>query len=502
MTKIDTALLNRATGALLKHHLNVRTTAEEKSAKKNLLLEDDDGIIVQFGLLRVPTYPSGKTNVKPIRLSIPHPIHSNVDDIEVCFIVKQEDKARIEELVEETFPQYLSNIKLVLGLNDLRTKYGRFAQRRDLLKSYDLFLADDRILPMLRSALGGKFIDKKRFPIPIKLNRMNIMNSESEALPIAVKNSIRATFMYQVRGNSLSVRAGHTGMTQKELVENFEAIVNGVSGKIPRGWANILNISIKTSSSLSLPFYTRRPDELAELEGLLNKSNKIESDNGDSSETSKKRKNSTAEDVDKDSVSKEVSKKEKAAKSPLLRAIKKQKKTEAAKEKNDQNSSVTSRKTMDADENDEVVPMSSKKIKKSKNIDKDTEKLTSKKKLKIKAKSKDTTKKEENEDDFKTPTKKSKDISKAKLTRDSTVKKLNDKEIEKDVSNTAKNFILSKKFKGAKTGFVFKAGPKGNGYYKDEPPLVDKAAMAALQRASARGSRSAKSSSKKRRGRR
>ena len=41
----------------------------------------------------------------------------------------------------------------MITLDALRADYARFEQRRDLLASYDLFLADDRILPMLCKVL-------------------------------------------------------------------------------------------------------------------------------------------------------------------------------------------------------------------------------------------------------------------------------------------------------------------------------------------------------------
>lgn len=45
-------------------------------------------------------------------------------------------------------------MKKVIGLQRLREKHDSHSSRLLLLKSYDLFLADDRILPMLSKALG------------------------------------------------------------------------------------------------------------------------------------------------------------------------------------------------------------------------------------------------------------------------------------------------------------------------------------------------------------
>jgi hypothetical protein len=42
----------------------------------------------------------------------------------------------------------------VIGLSKLRTKYESFESKRELCKLYDLFLADDRILPSLPKLIG------------------------------------------------------------------------------------------------------------------------------------------------------------------------------------------------------------------------------------------------------------------------------------------------------------------------------------------------------------
>ena len=44
----------------------------------------------------------------------------------------------------------------VIGLQELREGYARNQKRRELLGSYDLFMCDDRILPMMGKALGTK----------------------------------------------------------------------------------------------------------------------------------------------------------------------------------------------------------------------------------------------------------------------------------------------------------------------------------------------------------
>lgn len=198
---VDGQLTDRALRALLKHH-------ESSGADKEQLLGNDLDIQVQFTLGRIPGNPSPK----PIRIDLPHPLvkvpsmndedddddDNNLQDVEVCLIVKESSKPWIQDLISK-FPIQLGCIKKVLGLQSLRTKHKSFTQKRELLAKYDVFMADDRILPMLTKALGSKFFEKKKQPIPIRLTR-------EEALPFAVQKCLRGTFMYLGSGTCLTVK--------------------------------------------------------------------------------------------------------------------------------------------------------------------------------------------------------------------------------------------------------------------------------------------------------
>eukprot|EP01083_Nonionella_stella_P126996 384635_1 len=127
-----------------------------------------------------------------------------LDEVEVCIIVKDDSKEYVQEMIEN-FPDYLSHIKKVLTLTSLRKKYTQYKDRRELLKRYNFFMADDRILPMIGKALGKNFFQEKKQPIPIKITR-------KEALPYAVKKCLSSTFLWVSPGSCLSVKAGSTGM--------------------------------------------------------------------------------------------------------------------------------------------------------------------------------------------------------------------------------------------------------------------------------------------------
>ncbi|GFH46145.1 hypothetical protein CTEN210_02619 [Chaetoceros tenuissimus] len=425
---VDSQLVNKAVSALIKHH--------SQSSNKSALLGDDLTVQVDFTLARIPE----QSSPRPIRVEVPHPLHKvlnkgesdeGLEEVEVCLIVKDESKEWVKELIEK-FPEDMGYVKKVLTLTSLRKKYTQYKDRRELCKSYGVFLADDRILPMLGKALGKSFFAEKKQPVPIKLSR-------KEALPFAIKKCLRSTFMYINPGTLISVKAGNTGMPIEHLAENAAAIVENAVQKIPRKWANICAIHIKTSHSVALPIYNKTREQLEEISQLA----KVDSN---------EKKRSRDEEEQEAAAAKETKKKQKKelqAKSPLVKALKK------------------SKKQKEESEEEPVVEETPKKKKKTKSEEKVTATPKSLKKKK---------KAEAEEEEAVVPTPKSSKKKKSKTEDEPTSSK-----------KASKEFIASKKFKGAKKGYVFKMGTNGVGYYVDVKPVPDKMALAALARSSGAG---------------
>jgi hypothetical protein len=69
-------------------------------------------------------------------------------------------------------PPKAHNQQQVIGLAKLRANYKQFEAKRKLSSSYDLFLSDARILPILPRLLGKSFFKKKKsvFSFPLSLS--------------------------------------------------------------------------------------------------------------------------------------------------------------------------------------------------------------------------------------------------------------------------------------------------------------------------------------------
>jgi len=479
--RLDESLIERAVTALLRHHNGDRT--EEKTKKEDLL--GNDAIVqLQLGLEVAPA----KAQPKPMRIEIPYPFRqvANGDDDdeleepEVCLIVKEESKPWVQELIAR-FPEHLKCVKKVLGLQSLREKHAQYSQRRDLLHRYTVFMADDRILPMLTTALGKDFFKAKKQPIPVRLTR-------KEALPFTIQKALASTHMTLSRGTCVTIPMGVTNMSSEKLVENAVAVAVGAANKVPRKWANIRSMSIKTPDSTALPFYNKTPTELLEI-GRLAGLEPVWKE--ETAATDKKGNNEVASDAAAKEKKKRVLSQ---AKSPLIRALKKQKQNEqqkdaakAADERHDDGGDGTSRNKSEK-----------KRKAKDEKGRKDNGKASSEKDAQEKGEdvAAETPKHKKPEKKADKRRKSDEDTPTSTAGRDDTKKKKNKSTVEStDTASEQQRavFILSKKYKGSKPGYVFKRGSQGIGYYIDAKPEVDTMALEAILRMSAQQQQGRKS---------
>lgn len=510
---VDAALVQKAVQALWKVH--------ESTQKTNTLLPEVSKLEVRFGLVKAP----GRGQRKLRRIPIPHGLHGDVDDLEVCLIVKEEAKPKVQDIIAKAGDS-LKFVKKVLGLQSLRNKHAEFQQRRELFKRYDVFLADDRILPMLTKALGKQFIHSKKIPIPVRVTR-------ETSMPFAIIDAIQSsTYMNIPEGTCINIIAGKTAQTIHDMVDNVLAICKHAAPQCPKGGiANVQSIMLKLPHSVALPIYNKTPaeiEELAKLAGLPSPHK--------ATWASKQENSSNENDDDEENSDGQSSKRKQPPeqlKSPLLKALKKQRKmkeqnknqddmetdvkvskkeisTETKTESNKSKSMITTDKSSEATaklqtQNIDTVhekEEKSKTEKKKRSKSPDRTKGTATNKHEDDGKEKDIQKtgKAADEED-KVENEKSTKRQKKGTTVDETPKsksESNKAETSKPEKAATKDYIPSSKYAGSKHGYVFKKDSKGLGYYRDVPPVVDKMAMEAFARM-AKGAGKATSASSKRR---
>uniref|UniRef100_K3X5C0 Ribosomal protein L1 n=1 Tax=Globisporangium ultimum (strain ATCC 200006 / CBS 805.95 / DAOM BR144) TaxID=431595 RepID=K3X5C0_GLOUD len=185
-----------------------------------------------------------KGSHKPIQIAIPHSLRGGDNDAEMCLIVKNGDKDRIKAALAA---DPVAGLAKVMDIKKLKKNFSRFEDRRTLAGAYDLFLADDRIVPYLPEALGSKFFIKKKQPVAVRVSRKDVSNG--------IRAIYQRTQMVVSTGVCSNVKVAHLGMNVDEAVENILVAMNNCAAHIPKGWNGVQSISIKTHDSVALPIY-------------------------------------------------------------------------------------------------------------------------------------------------------------------------------------------------------------------------------------------------------
>jgi len=282
---VDHKQVVKATTALIKHIENTKQNEAEKK-KKTALWQEDDVILLMLTLKKVPE----KERTKPYRISIPYPLYGT--DTEICVLVKDPQgdyKKKFEE----------QNVKVAktIGVSKLRTNYKPFESKRQLCGSYDLFLADSRIIPLLPKLLGKTFFKKKKQPIPVDLKGKDLQREITKAR--------MSTYLYlSGNGTCIAVRIARTKYSIDQIVQNITVGLSHIVENIPKKWKNIQSIHIKTSDSVALPIYNSLPEVVTRIQTEKSKTTdkqemEIESETQNQEET----KEETVESKPSESVS-------------------------------------------------------------------------------------------------------------------------------------------------------------------------------------------------------
>lgn len=201
-----------------------------------------------------------------ITSTIPHPLNPPTSTI--CLITVDPQRAFKNAIADPSFSESLrKRITRVIGVGKLRLKYKSYESRRQLHREHDIFLADDRVLPQLPRVLGKIFYKgTSKRPVPVCLSggrndRQLLQEGEkSVAKPAAMANEIERTLstalIHLSPSTSTSIRVGRASWDEILVVENIEAVVDGlIRTFISRKWRNIKALHVKGPSTAALPVY-------------------------------------------------------------------------------------------------------------------------------------------------------------------------------------------------------------------------------------------------------
>ena len=111
-------------------------------------------------------------------------------------------------------------------------------ESRKLINSFDFFLADTKLMPVVGKVLGQLLGPRGKMPTPVPFNAPidAFLERFRSSVRVRVKNSL-----------SMSCKIGDESMEDADLAINAHAILSGIEKKLPNGDKNIRKVLIKTT---------------------------------------------------------------------------------------------------------------------------------------------------------------------------------------------------------------------------------------------------------------
>ena len=127
---------------------------------------------------------------------------------------------------------------LVIEREELEALMGDKGKQNELAKSYDFFIAEAPLMPLVGKVLGSTLGPKGKMPTPVPPTA-NIAEQMKKQ---------RKMVLLRMRGQPvLQCRIGIENMSDEEITENVQAIIRRVEAKLKKGIKNIRSVTLKTT---------------------------------------------------------------------------------------------------------------------------------------------------------------------------------------------------------------------------------------------------------------
>lgn len=127
---------------------------------------------------------------------------------------------------------------LILKRSDLEAMTGDKKKQKELVNTFDFFIAEASLMPLVGRTLGSTLGPKGKMPTPVPPTA-NIQDQIEKH---------RKTVLVRLRGQPvLQCSIGNEKMSDDEITENVQAVIRRLEGKLKRGIKNIRSVGLKTT---------------------------------------------------------------------------------------------------------------------------------------------------------------------------------------------------------------------------------------------------------------
>ena len=203
----------------MKSILDAVKEAKDKSKKRNFAQSLELAISLQ------DVDPKKAGNRIQELIELPHPAGK---ESKICVIASGEMALKAKR----------AGANLVIGRGDLEALMGDKKKQKELAKTYDFFIAEAPLMPLVGKSLGATLGPKGKMPTPVPPTA-NIADRIEKH---------RKMVLLRMRGQPvLQCRVGNEDMADEEIAENVQTIVRRIEGKLKRGIKNVRSIHLKTA---------------------------------------------------------------------------------------------------------------------------------------------------------------------------------------------------------------------------------------------------------------
>jgi len=153
------------------------------------------------------------------------PVPHKIKDKKVAGFLEKDSKI-IDSIKKESFDRYKDRIHL-----------------RKLLKEYDFFIANAKLMPAVATSFGRYLGPAGKMPSP-QLGIVPIENDESIQ---KLLDKVNSTVKVRVKESSIKLPIAKESMKDEEIMQNAFTVYNKILEHLPRKHDNIRNVMIKLS---------------------------------------------------------------------------------------------------------------------------------------------------------------------------------------------------------------------------------------------------------------
>ena len=120
-------------------------------------------------------------------------------------------------------------------------KYKDQKALKELVKSYDFFIASAPLMPKVATVFGKVLGPAGKMPSP----QLGVLMQENEKTIEEVLKKISNSMKLRAKEASIKLPVGKENMKDEEIIENIDSVYKGIVNVLPNKKENVKNVMIK-----------------------------------------------------------------------------------------------------------------------------------------------------------------------------------------------------------------------------------------------------------------